>query len=340
MRRSYLDVTRLVACFLVIVNHTNSRLFLSCGPSGLWFSSLAYFFLSKIAVPLFLLVSGELLLGRCDGYRKTAGRFFRILGALALFSLLYYIRDCLLSGERFDLAAFFLTIGKTQITNAFWYLYLYLALMLMLPPMQRMASGFEKRDYLYFMGLSLVVLGSVPYLKHFFPALDGLKGLYLPLFSVYLGLLVAGRYFGSVCSVSGRTALAAGAILVLCLALNVLGTWREYLTDSAQYLFFDDRTGILITVPAVCAFLLLRYLFTRASLSERASKTLGYLSGLTFGAYLLSDMAIGFTEGAFESLSLRIGPFPAVILWELAVFAACMLVTALLKQIPFLKKLI
>ena len=337
MRKTYLDTARIAACFLVIVNHTNSRIFLSAEPSGLWVVSVAYFFLSKIAVPMFLLVSGDLLLGGRESYKKTAVRFLRILGALVLFSLIYYLIGCAEGAQVFGAGDFFLAILKHDITNCFWYLYLYLALMVMLPASQAMAAGFAKRDFVYFCFISIIIIGGVPYLTHYFPALGEIPGLYLPLFSVYIGLMMVGRYFGSVCPPGRRTAAIAAVVFVVCIALNVIGTNFEYKASPSWYLFFDERTSALITIPSICAFILLRY-FVKGS--ERSGKVLGYISGLTFGAYLLSDLAINHSGGIFEAMAKTLTPIPAVIIWELGIFVVCLAVTALLKKIPFIKRLL
>ena len=337
MRRTYLDIARIAACFLVIVNHTNSRIFLAAEPSGLWVVSVTYFFISKIAVPVFLLVSGDLLLGRRESYKKTASRFLRILGALVLFSLVYYLIDCAAGARVFGVGNFFLAVLKHDITNCFWYLYLYLALMVMLPALQAMATGFNKRDFVYFIFITIIIIGGVPYLTHYFPALGEIPGLYLPLFSVYIGLMVAGRYYGSVDPPGRRKAVIAAAVFIICIVLNVVGTYFEYRASPSWYLFFDERTSALITIPSICAFILLRY-FVKSS--EKSAKAWGYISGLTFGAYLLSDLAIKYSGGVFDALAKVISPIPAVIIWELGIFAACLAVTALLKKIPFIKRLL
>ncbi len=337
MRKPYLDIARIAACFLVIVNHTNSRIFLSTEPSGLWVVSVAYFFVSKIAVPLFLLVSGDLLLGKRESYKKTAARFLRILGALVLFSLIYYLIGCAEGVRTFGVGDFFLAVLKHDITNCFWYLYLYLALMVMLPALQAMATGFNKRDFVYFSFITIIIVGGVPYLTHYFPALGEIPGLYLPLFSVYIGLMVTGRYYGSVNPPGKKTAVIAAVVFVVCIALNVIGTYFEYRASPSWYLFFDERTSALITIPSICAFILFRY-FVKGS--EKSKKTLGYISGLTFGAYLLSDLAINHSGFVFRAMARVITPIPAVIVWELAIFVVCLAITALLKKIPFIKRLL
>ncbi|HPS81943.1 MAG TPA: acyltransferase family protein, partial [Candidatus Limiplasma sp.] len=91
-RFAYLDFLRILAAFLVIVNHTNSLVFEKTAPSDpVWWLSVAWYYLSKIAVPLFVMVSGACLLPRQETYRKTWGRFLRVLLVLVIFSYAYYL---------------------------------------------------------------------------------------------------------------------------------------------------------------------------------------------------------------------------------------------------------
>lgn len=79
-RETFLDLLRIIACFLVIVNHTNSVIFLGSSPDSLdWYVSLTYFFISKIAVPIFFMISGYLLLKKEDNYKKAFREFCVLL---------------------------------------------------------------------------------------------------------------------------------------------------------------------------------------------------------------------------------------------------------------------
>lgn len=69
-RQVHIEFLRIVAAFLVIVNHTNSRIFLARAPSATWFASVTYFFICKIAVPLFLMIMGALLLEKHDTHQS------------------------------------------------------------------------------------------------------------------------------------------------------------------------------------------------------------------------------------------------------------------------------
>ena len=99
-KRIYFEVMRIVACFFVIFNHTsvNGYFLFSTrepGSAHFWIELFVSVF-CKFAVPLFLAISGALLLAKEDEplsviYKK---RFPRILLVLLLSSLLYYYWTC------------------------------------------------------------------------------------------------------------------------------------------------------------------------------------------------------------------------------------------------------
>ena len=75
-RESWLDALRIVSAFLVIVNHTNSKVFQSLAPQDIqWWLSIGWYYVSKMAVPLFVMVSGACLLPRRDSaQQRKAGQ--------------------------------------------------------------------------------------------------------------------------------------------------------------------------------------------------------------------------------------------------------------------------
>ena len=86
----YLELLRIIASFFVIVNHTASGEFLAMQPAGRkWFFLVTYFFMSKTAVPVFLMISGVLLLRHVDEYRKNGARIIRIVLDIIIFSFIY-----------------------------------------------------------------------------------------------------------------------------------------------------------------------------------------------------------------------------------------------------------
>ena len=136
-RAAFLDFLRILAAFLVIVNHTNSHVFKALTPvDSQWHLSILWYYLSKTAVPLFIMISGACLLGKRDSYAKTGRRILRTLLALVLASYLYFLWDAWVNyglwPRAVDFGALFGKIWRGEITDGFWYLPLYLGLLLTL----------------------------------------------------------------------------------------------------------------------------------------------------------------------------------------------------------------
>jgi len=338
-RETWLDALRFFAAFLVIVNHTNSSIFRALSPeNGTWWLSVLWYAASKIAVPVFVMVSGACLLGREDPYRKCFGRFLRIACTLLVFSAVYFIAN---TGS-LNFGAFLKAVWTEQITDSFWYLYFYAGLMLMLPLLQRLSCAMQGGDLLYLTSMCLGFGALWPLAEHLVPALALPAHLDLPLFSTYIGLFFAGWWIRKCRVPQRRTQLICAAVIVLCLLLSLLLLRRSYTPDAKYWMFMDDRMhpGFLIVFASIAFMVLLRGLFDR-ELSPRAQRAWTELGGCAFGVYLLQDMLIEATEAAvYLPLSTHLTAFPAVVVWEIAVFALALAAAWLLRRIPGIRKLI
>ena len=91
-RYEFIDILRIVACFLVIVNHTITTVFYGAEPSRGWFISVIWFYISKLSVPVFVMITGYILISALCGAltrdytpEKDAGK---LQGIRMIFSVL------------------------------------------------------------------------------------------------------------------------------------------------------------------------------------------------------------------------------------------------------------
>ncbi len=343
-REPWLDCLRALACFLVIVNHTNSYVFKASAPGDVsWWLSILWYYVSKIAVPLFMLASGACLLPKRDTYRRAGLRLLRVLGALVLFSYVYYLADAARTGltwrKAVGLRSFLAAVWQGPITDSYWYLYFYAGLMALLPPLQRFAQAADKRDLRYLIGLSFGVCGLWPIAEHYVPALA--LPPYLPLTEAggLIGLFFAGHYLRAYAKPARRP--ACWAIVAGTLALSAALTYLEYVRvgGKGQYWFMDDRTApSILTVACACAAACLA---KAHAFTARSGARWTALGGCAFGVYLLGDLLIAETRyRLFVPLSGAIPPFLAALCWEIVVFAAALAVAWGMKKVPGLRKLL
>ncbi|MEG0048589.1 MAG: acyltransferase [Clostridia bacterium] len=348
-RSPYLDLLRIMAVALVIVNHTNSRVFRACTPAqATWFVSVLWYYISKIAVPLFVMVSGACLLPKVDGYRKVGWRALRVLLTLLVFSYGYYLFDAWvyygLWPRAVDFASFFSLVWTQQITNSYWYLYFYLGMMIMLPLMQRMAKSMNKRDLCYLIGLAFGLDALWPLLVHYVPALALPSYFQTPMLTAYVGLFFAGHMVHQHFKSSKKSAWLCALVLVASVGTSVLLTYAEFnrVAVGENYLFMDDRMqpSILTLLAAVAAMGLCKQLMERRH-SEKASRALAQLGGCAFGVYLVQDFVIAQSKTRlFMPLCGIMPSFAAALVWEAFVLAAALLMAWVLRKIPGLRKLL
>ncbi len=337
----YLDILRILACFLVIVNHTNSDIFLQMGPSLTWLFSISYFFVCRIAVPLFLMISGCLLLKKEDNYKKSFKRIFRIILVILIFSLIYYVDYCYKSKTSFDLIEYLKLIYQQHITNAFWYLYTYLGLLIMLPILQPIVKRLSQKKLMYFLGISFLFLGTMPILIHYFPHLQYDSYFELYLFSPFIGYFIAGYYIDNYIQHTKRNSIYAFIIFIISISISIIFTYFEYRKSYADYyLLFSDIKFIPIILASCSIFYLGKYYF-QTGFSLKWNKIIHYLGGLTFGIYLLSDILIEKFWWIYLRLcEIGIHQILSILVLEIIVFLTGGIITVILKKVPFIKKII
>lgn len=347
-REIWLDVLRILAAFLVIVNHTNSDVFQSVTPDhGTWWFSIAWYALCKVAVPVFVMVSGAVLLGREDSYRKCLARFLRIVGALLVFSYLYFVHDAWvhygLWPRILQLDVFVHKVWTMKIADSFWYLYFYAGLMLALPLLQRLSCAMSDRDAWYLIGLSIGLGAGWPLLAHYVPQLALPEYFFVPVVSTMVGLLFAGwqlsRRPKPLHTMPCLLGLLASALLSVVLLHN------EYVRmegNGKYWAFMDDRlqSSLLVVTAAISFFQLIRCLFDRP-MSSRAQHLWMELGGCAFGVYLVQQWIIEQTEfRLFIPLCNVLPAFPALLLWEFIVFGIAVAAAMVMKRIPGLRKIV
>lgn len=126
----FLDILRVVACFLVILLHVSAMRFDQFEPG--WLIAVSYNGLSRMCVPLFFLISGFLLL---DSDISSLGKFYgkryaRILLPFAFVCLLYYFTP-LYAG--FTPAQYLWHICNFFVDYHLWYVYVSVGIYFALP---------------------------------------------------------------------------------------------------------------------------------------------------------------------------------------------------------------
>lgn len=334
---NYLDALRVVCSFFVIVNHTYQCVPLLQSSNPVRFITFTSLFLSKVAVPVFLMISGFTLLSKDESLFKTLQRVLHIVVTLIIFSFIYEIYNCLfVTAQPINLKHFLHSIYDQPITNAYWYLYAYAGLLLMLPPLRKMVKTMSCNDFLYYFSLSFFFVGFWPLVVEYTSMSEYCWKFQLPLFTAHICYLLLGYYLRTY----GTKLLPAPLLLtILCttiLSCAFLTQYKFVITEGTQHLFLDDISLLPITISSVCFFCLV----SKIPLQGHTSAVIRNLGSYTFGIYLLGDLAIAICFPCLHFLLEYVPPILAVFGYQILSWLFALAFSIVLKHLPIFRKLI
>ena len=356
-RQFWLDIARAIAIISVTMNHALSRSFLTRDNSYLDFLDMTAFesilkaslyVFSRIGVPLFLMITGSLLLKREYEQKKVFTRFLRhncvsLFVATELWLLILYwflqifdgsiLRTNGLLTALFRCASTLCFINTVEMTNM-WYMWMILPVYLMIPVM---AVGMKKLgDKLFYIlaviaiipgmlfpniNAILYVIGQVKAIKFSISIYD--------LFSIYFVYVFIGYWISQ-----GKLQKIRNTILIMFLILSFAATsffqYWMYSNASDYYVAYDD-IGVLIASASL--FELIR----------RYEASIKHLKGL-ITAIARSAFAVFFIHLCImHTMNTLIGKevinrYPRFLLLEVCGLAGSFLIIWITVRIPFVRR--
>lgn len=337
-----LEIIRLIAIVLVVVNHSPVFTQYTVAVSGLaWAASLFISLACKVAVPLFFMISGGLLLHRNETvgtvFKKRISKTALVTLIVSLFYTFYRMEW---QWQHFSLSRFLTTIYSTIVTVPIWFLYAYMSFLLLLPLLRRMAQGMTDREFGYLLVLHLVVQGILPFLG--FLLGTELESQLRTMFIIeeYIFYPMAGywvehrlnpKYYNHrvmvVVGIAGLAGVLLGCVMTV-VQYNISGQHNELFHNS------------LVALPTFAVYYGVSLFCRKHPAGPRAAKVLTYLGGCTFGIYLLEEFFRGVLRFIYTDLAPVLTAFISSFVYVAAVLAACLAVTMVLRLIPGVKKLL
>lgn len=340
------ELLRLIAICFVVFNHTQNRgfeLFLQEGCQGInYYLSLVLSVLCKMGVPLFLMVSGGLLLHKNETIRKVLfGRVLRILIALVLFSgILYGFWYKWGMLEHYSLRDFLTRLWSQGISVPYWYLYAYGALLMALPLLRPLVMSMRDSTFFYLTFIYVLFhtvmkpLGYITGLGTVNPNFN------IPLITTVVYYFLMGYYFAHRFHwdslkwrhIGVMMTLSCVSVLVSCLLCGHSGLTVGEAPDTL-------RDGFVI-LPTITIYLAVGLLVREHTIQKSVGRVISSLGGCVFGVYLLEGILRVELQEIYYFLEPKIHVLPACFVWVLAVVLTGLAITWTLKRIPGLRKIL
>lgn len=327
-----LDYLRIFAAFAVVLLHTASAQWASMPPSSLsWQAMNLYDSAVRWAVPVFVMLSGSLLLPRGLSLKRLFTRYIPRLGAaFLLWSLVYSLVE---GGSIRQIA-----VGVLRGAHHMWYLPMLIGLYLWIPVLSKLLE--DRRLTRYFLVLtfvfSFVITPGMTWLQAKGPAAEALYThcSYMAPSLGYAFYFVLGGYLRQL-TLRRRQLLAVYALGILgfliTAGLTALVSWKRQIPTDW---FYDHFTGNVL-LEAVGVFLWFSHWTPR-----RERKWVTQLSGCTFGIYLVHVLVLDLLA---QHLGLDARSFPTVFaipVTAVLAFGISLAISWALGKVPLLRRLV
>jgi len=346
----HVDLIRTVALIAIISVHAAGREFITSqevnqfSTMGMasWVAVLIYQCFAVLGVPLFLMLSGMLLLQPEKNESLSVffkKRFIRIGLPLIFWTGIYFVWDFLVVGYPFTIG----TIIQGTLNGAytqFWYIHVLFGLYLLTPLMRVIIAHAGRTLIKYFVVLWLISVSILPFLALLSPFLPS-KNIFI--ITGYMGYFVLGTYL---CSVQIRRRIAL-VFMFLGTALTALGTYVLMASGAEKMYFFQEYLSPTVIFASVMAFLLLLTIKPPTPQQESSpsicSKLIKTISKNTLGIYFVHVIVIETIQLGLLGFMLNreiLNPIIAVPLLMAITLFISLGIILLLKKIPGLKKIV
>jgi surface polysaccharide O-acyltransferase-like enzyme len=335
---NWINSLRLIALFAVIVLHTTAIPLGQYGkmPLNDWLTADFYNALVRFAVPVFVMITGALLLHReyelGDFLRK---RLSRVLAPFLFWSLVYIAYSWYNEEFVFDTSSVWsavkpvLHLLKVGSSYHLWYVYMLIGLYFFIPVISKFVRAASKKEIEYFLIVWLVVmLLTQPYLLKFNPQFD------MHYFVGYAGYLVLGHYLTFNVTYSKQINRGMYILFVVVLVLIFAGTYLLYKNSIYQTLFYEPLNPAIVLM-ASSLFLMLRFSKRRAP--AFITKARDFACRYNFGIYLSHALILYLLEMIDINYKLC-DLWLSIPLTAFLCFLLSLLLVWLLDKLPFIGK--
>lgn len=340
----WIDALRVLSIFMVVALHSSAKVIYSWDlvvtdqlSAISWnFANLINSF-SRASVPLFVLLSGALLLEKKETTEQFLNkRLPRILlpwffwGTIQLFYNFDFSLKAILSGNLTD------KIAATYF-GGFWFMPMILGLYLITPFIKPFIQNAKPKEFLYLFSLWFIFACLIPTLNTLF----GISISYqLPIFIQYLGYFVSGYFLTQKIKLKDVIMSQTKLLYVISTLIIALGTYALTKLDSNFNSALYEYLNLPVFISAITGFLTFKSLFENKKLLKiirvrKIKNKIQKISTLSFGIFLSHSLILDiFTKGKMGLTihGMITNPFFAVPLTTILIFATSCLVTLLLSK--------
>jgi surface polysaccharide O-acyltransferase-like enzyme len=342
-RSLFVDAARSYAISLIVLLHVSAAMMydFSSEHPGNWLIANAVNSFTRSGVPLFVMISGMLLLNSAKTESLSAfflKRFRRVVVPLIGWTAIYFLWRVLVYRESlpFDVAVRKVLSGT--VAPQFWFVYMLLGLYLATPILRVYIRHAERSNLVYFSCLWLVAATLPPMIQR----ISGIQlGLEFAVATSFVGYFVLGHVLSDA-RLTRRQAVLCGVVVLASAAVITIATYTATRRSGALDGFYQSPMNPIVVIMSVATFLFLKAL-PFENLSARSSglaQAVVFFGSASFGVFwvhILVMKVLAWGKYGYRLNEATIHPAVGIPLTAAATIALSLLVVFLMRRIPFVR---
>lgn len=333
-REAFYDLLRIISVYAVIIIHVSAENWYILEINNNWLINNFVNAMVKVwAVPLFITISGALILGNKKADLKLMFKKYipRILLCLIFWHFIYYFyTNPIFTIENVFICVKNLIKGETY--SHLWYLYMIIGIYILTPILKKLADNLSKKEFVYLLFLGFFITTLVPTLDNF--SKYNLSSLIMPYevlnFNVYIFYYLLGYYLNKY-EIKKYKLITVSSIIILiglCISETIMSI------NANKPIAFASTTNAAGVLVVISIFSILKKI-----LKNSENKYISFFGKLTFGVYLVHFIV----EKELIKLGIdsnMMNPVLGNILVSIIVLIISYIISYILSKIPFIKKMV
>lgn len=342
------DAIRAYAIIVMVIFHSTGAYFLPLSNKAdnhsWWLIANFIRTSTSYCVPLFVMLSGMLLLGKIESlslfFRK---RFLKIIPPFIAWIFLHFIYLIYIEGNIYSAEEIIKLTLKGSVYSHLWFLYMLIGLYLATPILRIFCKNSDSQTLLYFILIWAIGVGVIPIIEKIYVCEINTR---MVVTTSYVGYFVAGYYFKNLILTSKQISVAfcglAALIVFTALAVDKFSTPGPI----KEITFFTETTRINIIIISFLTFLILKSIDYSKHSFPFLEEIILYLSKTSFGVYLVHYVIMtNLRNGSLGFTIYRLGgevlhPIPGIFMIFIVTMLISLLVVSILQHIPYVKKIV
>lgn len=332
MRKSYYDNLRIIATIAVVVLHVAAYLLYKYNqlPLNEWMIGNIVDSLTRWCVPLFVMISGALLLKREEDIRGfLRKRVSKVVIPLFAWSVFYFSLNVSLSLTEVGIKQFFIQLLNGKVYYHLWFLYMIIGIYLLVPLIRKVIKQASIHLLHYALILWFIYM-SLNWFLRYFTTIE--LAMSLPVYSEYVGYFILGYYLDTF-QLSRKIRVGFYYSSVISIFIIIIGTYIETMINGRFVGAFYSYYCPLVTLCAIALFILFK------NRETQTPRWLLKINSASLGIYLIHPAVMLLLDRVFLLNSTFIHPLIGIPVTSIMTIIISTLTILVIQKIPILKRM-